>query len=116
MDGAAVDLLGRIRQGQRQTPVDQAAKQQVKVGAVLLDIGFQSGKHSLIVVIRRVVDVLHVGIVQLEDAKTNVEVLRGHGAFGLDLVPSAAYALFADFADIFVTGFIGFACFVALFR
>ena len=65
VDGASIDLLGLIRQGQRQPPVDQAAEQQVQVGAVLLDVGFQTGKHSLIVVIRRVVDVLHVGIVQL---------------------------------------------------
>ena len=115
MDGAAVDLLGRIRQGQRQTPVNQAAEQQVKVGAIILDVGFQSGKHSLIVVIGRIVDVLHVGIVQFEDAEANVEVLRGHGAFGFNLVSGTANALFADFADGLVTGFIGFACFVALF-
>lgn len=99
VDSAAVDLLGLVGQGQRQTPVNQAAKQQVEVGAVFLDVGFQPGKHSLIVVVRRIVDVLHVGIVQLEDAETDVEVLRGHGAFRLDLIPSAADALFADFTN-----------------
>ena len=108
-------MLGLVRQGQRQTPVNQAAEQQVKVGAIILDVGFQSGKHSLIVVIGRIVDVLHVGIVQLEDAKTNVEVLRGHGAFGFDFLTGAADALLANFTDVFVTGFVGFACFVALF-
>ena len=100
MDGAAVDLLGLVRQGQRQPPVDQAAEQQVEVGAVILDVGFQTSEHPLIVVIRRIVDVLHVGIVQLEDTETDIEVLRGHGAFGLDLIPGAADALLADFADV----------------
>ena len=108
MDGAAVDLLRLVRQGQGQTPVNQTAEQQVKVGAVIFDIGFQSGKHSLIVVIGRVVDVLHVGVVQLEDTETNVEVLCGHGVFGLDLVSGAANALFADFADGLVSCFVGF--------
>ena len=93
VDGAAAQLLGLVRQGQRQPPVDQAAEQQVEVGAVILDVGFQPREHPLIVIIRRIVDVLHVGIVQLEDAETNVEVLRGHGTFRLDLIPSAADAL-----------------------
>ena len=116
MDGAAVDLLGRIRQGQRQTPVDQAAEQQVEIGAVILDVGFQTGKHILIVIIRRIVDILHVGVVQLENAETDVEVLRGHGAFRLDLIPTTADALLANFADVLVACFVGFACFIALFR
>lgn len=97
VDGAAVDLLGLVGQGQRQPPVDQAAEQQVEIGAVILDVGFQPREHPLIVVIRRIVDVLHVGIVQLEDAEADVEVLRGHGTFGLDLVSGAANTLFADF-------------------
>ena len=42
--------------------------------------------------------------------------MRGQGAFGLDLIPSAADALLADFADGFVACFVGFACFIALFR
>ena len=95
MDGAAVDLLGRIRQGQRQTPVDQAAKQQIEVGAILLDVGFQSGKHSLIVVIRRVVDIFHVGIVQLEDAETTIK-----GSIGVvlcDLFCSSTDSFFSEF-------------------
>lgn len=99
MDGAAVDLLGLVRQGQRQTPVNQAAEQQVEVGAVILDVGFQTCEHPLIVVIRRIVDILHVGIIQLEDAETDVEVLRSHGAFRLDLIPGAANTLLADFTD-----------------
>ena len=41
VDGAAVDLLELVGQGQRQPPVDQAAEQQVEVGAVILDVGFQ---------------------------------------------------------------------------
>ena len=99
MDGAAAQLLGLVGQGQRQPPVDQAAEQQVKVGAVILDVGFQSGEHPLIVVIRRIVDVLHVGIVQFKNAEADIEVLRSHGAFGLNLVSGTADALFADFAD-----------------
>lgn len=99
MDGAAVHLLRPIRQGQRQAPVDQAAEQQVKVGSVVLDVGFQPRDHILTVIIRRIVNILHVGVVQLEDAETDVEVLRGHGAFRLDLIPSAADALFADFTN-----------------
>ena len=41
--------------------------------------------------------------------------MRGHGAFGLDLITGTANALFADFADVLVTCFVGFACFVTLF-
>ena len=37
------------------------------------------------------------------------------GAFGFDFLACAADALFADFTDVFVTGFIGFAGFVAFF-
>ena len=72
VDGAAIDFLGFVRQGQRQTPVDQAAEQQVEVGAVILDVGFQPREHPLIVIIRRIVDVLHIGIVQLEDAEADI--------------------------------------------
>ena len=72
VDGAAVDLLGLVGQGQRQPPVNQAAEQQVEVGAVILDVGFQTGKHILIVIIRRIVDVLHVGVVQLENTETDI--------------------------------------------
>ena len=72
VDGAAVDFLGFVRQGQRQTPIDQAAEQQVEVGAVILDVGFQCRDHPLIVVIRRIVDVLHIGIVQLENAEADI--------------------------------------------
>ena len=115
MDGAAVDFLGFVRQGQRQPPVDQAAEQQVEVGTVILDVGFQPREHPLIVVVRRIVDVFHVGIVQLENAETDVEVLRGHGTFGLDLVSGAADALLADFTDGLVARFVGFACFIAFF-
>lgn len=76
VDGAAVDFLRLVGQGQRQAPVDQAAKQQVEVGAVILDVGFQTREHPLIVVVRRIVDVFHVGIVQLENAETGVEILN----------------------------------------
>ena len=63
MNGTAVYLLGLVRQGQRQPPGDQTAEQQVKVGAGILDVGLQPREHPLIVVIRCIVDVLHVGIV-----------------------------------------------------
>lgn len=46
MDSAAAQLLGLVRQGQRQPPVDQAAEQQVEVGAVILDVGFQPPRAS----------------------------------------------------------------------
>ena len=72
MYSAAAQLLGLVGQGQRQAPVDQAAEQQVEVGAVILDVGLQPREHPLIVVIRRIVDVLHVGIVQLEDAEADI--------------------------------------------
>ena len=73
MDGAAAQLLGLVGQGQRQPPFDQAAEQQVEVGAVILDVGFHPRKHSLIVVTGRVINVLHVGGIQLENAETDVE-------------------------------------------
>ena len=76
MDGAAAQLLGLVGQGQRQPPVDQATEQQVEVGAVIFDIGFQRRDHPLIVVVRRIVNVLHVGIVQFEDAETGIECIR----------------------------------------
>ena len=41
--------------------------------------------------------------------------MRGHGTFGFDFLACAADALFADFADILVARFIGFAGFVAGF-
>lgn len=79
------DLYGR---DSGSPPVDQAAEQQVEVGAVILDVGFQTREHPLIVIIRRIVDVLHVGIVQLEDAETDVEVLRVMGLSDLILSPA----------------------------
>ena len=90
VDSAAVDFLGLVRQGKRQTLVNQAAEQQAEVGAVILDVGFKACERSLIVVIRYIVDVLQVGISQLENAETDAGVLLGHGAFGLDLIPGIA--------------------------
>ena len=40
----------------------------------------------------------------------------GHRAFGLELAFGTADALLADFTDVFVARFVGFACFDALFR
>ena len=73
VDGAAAQLLGLVRQGQRQPPIDQAAEQQVEVGAVILDVGFQLMEKVLIVITGRVINVLHVGGIQLEHAETDVE-------------------------------------------
>src|SRR5699024_8420215 len=63
-----------------------------------------------------IVDVLHVAVVQLEDAEANVEVLGGQWVFFLDFIPSAADTLLADFTDGFVACFVGFALFIARLR
>ena len=54
----------------------------------------------MVIVVRRVVDILHVAVVQLEDAEADVQVLRGQRVLFLDFLPSAADALLADFADV----------------
>ena len=94
MDGVAIDFLGFVRQGQRKTPVDQATEQQVEISTVILDVGFQPHKHPLIIVIQHIVDVLHVGVVQLENAEADVEALCSHKAFELNLVSGMADTLF----------------------
>ena len=98
MDGVAIDSLGFVRQGQRKPPVDQAAEQQVEISAVIFDVGFQPHKHPLIIVIRRIVNVLHVGIIQHENVETDVEALRDHKAFELDFVSGTADTLFGNAA------------------
>ena len=73
MYGTAFDLFRSIGHGQRQSPVDQAAEQQIKVGAVFFDIGDHVHKIALVIVVRRIVDILHVAVIQLEDAEAGVE-------------------------------------------
>ena len=60
MHGAAVDRLARVRQRQWQAPVDQAAEQQIEIGAIFLDVGHQIDKSRLRDIRRRIIDVLHV--------------------------------------------------------
>lgn len=98
MDGAAVDLLGLVRQGQRQPPFDQAAEQQVEVGAVILDVGFQLMEKVLIVITGRVINVLHVGGIQLENAETDVE-------FGVWRVKSGVVICQAVLSEFFLLPF-----------
>lgn len=124
MDGAAVDLLGLVGQGQRQPPFDQAAEQQVEIGAVILDVGFQLMEKVLIVITGRVINVLHVGGIQLENAETDVEFGVWRVKSGVvicqllfqNFFSCSSDSLFSDFADVFVARFVGFGFFVALLR
>lgn len=72
VDGATVNLFGFVRQGQRQPPVKHTPEQQVEVGAVFLDVRFRLREQILRVVARRVVDVLHVRVCDLQDAEADV--------------------------------------------
>ena len=76
VDGTVADFLRPIRHGQRQSPIQQTAKQQIKVGAILLDVAFQIFKVGLGVFLGRIIDVLHIGIVQLENTEANVQTIR----------------------------------------
>ena len=116
MDGTAVNLFAGVGQRQGQPPVQQAAEQKVQVGAVFFDVGDHIHKVLLVVLVRGIVNIFHVAVVQLEDAETNIQVLGGQRAFFLDFLPSTADALLADFADILVACFMGFAFFIAGFR
>ena len=117
VDGAAAQLLGLVRQGQRQPPFNQAAEQQVEVGAVILDVGFHLSEKVLIVVTGRVINVLHVGGIQLEHAETDVEFGVWRVKSGVvicqllfqNFFSCSSDSLFSDFADIFVACFVGFA-------
>ena len=100
MDGAAVDLLGPIWHRQRQAPIQQATEQQVEVGAVFFDVGDHIHEATLVIIVRRIINILHVTVIQLKNAEANVEVLGGQRVFFLDFLTGAADALFADFADV----------------
>lgn len=99
VDSATVDLFGGVGHGKGQAPLQQTAKQQIKVGAVGLDVVQQLVKHTLVVFPGRVVDVGHVGVIQFENAEANIQIISGQRILGLDFFSSAAYALFADFTN-----------------
>ena len=111
VDGAALDLLGGVGHGQGQAPLQQTAKQQVQVGAVGLDVAHQLVEHTLVVLPGGIVHVSHVSVVQLEHPETAVKGLSG--VICSDFLGSAADALFANLADIFVSRVVCFAFFTA---
>ena len=74
MDGAAVDRLAMIGQRQRQAPIEQAAKQQVEVCAVGLDVGFHVVQAELVILVGAVENVGHVGVSELEDTEAGIEI------------------------------------------
>ena len=61
-----------------------------------------------------VVDLFHVALVHPEDAEADVQV--SVRVLGLDLVPGPADALFADLADVLITGFERLGFFITRFR
>ena len=95
-------------------PIQQAGVEQVQVRAVILDIayGFTDGK--LCQLLGVIIDILHVALVHPEypeaDVKVSIRML------GFDFVTRPADALFADFANVFVTSFECFGLLVARFR
>ena len=77
----------------------------------------------LIVITGRVINVLHVGGIQLENAETDVEFGVWRVKSGVvicqllfqNFFSCSSDSLFSDFADIFVARFVGFALFVTGF-
>ena len=77
----------------------------------------------LIVITGRVINVLHVGGIQLEHAETDVEFGVWRVKSGVvicqllfqNFFSCSSDSLFSDFADGLVARFVGFACFIALF-
>ena len=78
--GAAVDRLARVRQRQRQAPVDQTAEQQIEIVAILLDVGYHVQKPRLRDVGRVIIDVLHIAVIEFEDPEPYVQIggVEGH--------------------------------------
>lgn len=111
---AALDFFGDVWHGQGQAPLQQAAEQQIQVSAVGLDVALQLGQHILTVLPGGVVDVGHVGVVQLEHTETAVKGLVR--IVGSDFPGGAADALFANFTDIFIPHLVSLGFFVTGFR
>ena len=115
MDGAAVNVLGRVGHGERKSPFYQTAEQQVEVGAVALDIGLHHGEHILCVFARAEIHVVHVAVGKFQHAETGIQILCGQRTFVFDFLTGAADTLFADFADGGITCLVCFALFVTRF-
>ena len=113
MDRAAVHGGCDVGQVDRHAAVQQAGVQQVKVGAVGLDVADGFAQHGLGEFLGFIVDIPHIGGINAEHAETDVEV--GIGMLGFDFVARAADALFADFADVFVARLVRFGFFIAGF-
>ena len=62
-----------------------------------------------------IVDVFHIALIHTEHAEADVQILGSQRVFFFDFLTGAADALFADFANVFVTCFEGFTVFVAGF-
>ena len=82
---------------------------------VILDIGFKAGKQALTIIIGGLVDILHIGVVQLEDTKAHIKVPGRQRTFRFNLFTGTADAFLTDFADVLVPSFVSFALFIALF-
>lgn len=93
----ALYLLGTVRHGKRQTPVKQTAEQQVKVGAVGLDIALKAEKHLLICFSRGVINVLHIRVIEFQQTETVVNI---RARFGFYLCACPADSLFANLTNI----------------
>ena len=108
MHGTTADGLGGVGEGEGESPFQEAAKEEVKGVAVVLDVGFQLGQHILVVFLGTVIHVPHIGGVQFQDTEACVKIFDAVLVFVflLDFHSSTADALFADFTDVFVTGLI----------
>ena len=115
VDGAAVNVLGRVGHGERKSPFYQTAEQQVEVGAVALDIGLHHGEHILCVFARAEIDVVHVAVGKFQHTETGIQILCGQRAFVLDFLTGATDTLFADFADGGITSLISSSFVIAHF-
>ena len=90
-------------------------EQQVFRCPVVLDIVGVVIEQGLLHFVGTVVDILHVGGVALQHTETNVKSLRSQRTILFNFLSGTANALFADFADVLITSFIGFALFVRRF-
>ena len=128
---------GFVLDGEREryAPIDEAAEEEVHVGAAVLDVADLFDEVLLGDFAGGVIDVLHVGVVDFQDAEADVQRFCGCGLvacaieqvrfvggrffFGLlfceDFVACAADAFLADFADGLVASLCGFRIFIAFF-
>ena len=120
---------------ERDAPIDEAAEEEVHVGAAVLDVADLLDEVLLGDFAGGVIDVLHVGVVDFQDAEADVQRFCGCGLvacaieqvrfvsgrffFGLlfceDFIACTADAFLADFANGLVARLCGFRIFIALF-